>query len=588
MRKTTWPLLAILLAPTLCQAQNLPSERRSDWHHAGRGNPIPDYATVLNILDFGGSGDSTTLNEIPFQHAVEALQDQPGVIFFPAGKYLFHGPIALRDSLVLRGEGSERSELFFDLGSAVQNCIVARGNLVPDSLAIPLAQSANRGDTLLFAQTNAHAGDLFRLQFDDSLVIFSIWARGSAGQLLEAKTVENDRISLKQPLRFDFDTMLRPRLRRIDPVDDAGLECLKIKRLDANVPIGSNIVFDHARRCWLVGVESEQCNFAHVTFSGSTHCEVYGCYAHDAFAFGGGGQGYGLVFESTSGDNRAQNNIFRRLRHSMLLQSGANGNVLGYNFSTDPFWEEFPNDGAGDIAIHGNYPSHNLFEGNICENIRPDGSHGDNGPFNTFFRNRTTGYGLIVTAAEYQHSYNFMANEIVPGGFLQGLYLIVGDDIFQEGNSQNGNIVPAGSPIHTDTSLYFSARPSFLGGTDFLIGPPAGFNTASIPAQARFFSGGAKTDCEGRAGLSVGTVARPERPLLAHIFPNPAVSECIVRLQTPGVVEVFDVVGACWFSQAVSSEQRLDCRHWPAGWYVVRVRSGSRTNTFSLIKSAQK
>ncbi|MBK6996924.1 MAG: hypothetical protein IPH31_19135 [Lewinellaceae bacterium] len=38
----------------------------------------------------------------------------------------------------------------------------------------------------------------------------------------------------------------------------------------------------------------------------------------------------------------------------MLLQSGSNGNVLGYNFSTDPYWEEFPNDAAGDIVLHGN------------------------------------------------------------------------------------------------------------------------------------------------------------------------------------------------------------------------------------------
>jgi hypothetical protein len=46
-----------------------------------------------------------------------------------------------------------------------------------------------------------------------------------------------------------------------------------------------------------------------------------------AFAYGGGGQGYGLVLEFTSCDNRAQNNIFEHLRYSMLLQSGPSGST---------------------------------------------------------------------------------------------------------------------------------------------------------------------------------------------------------------------------------------------------------------------
>lgn len=589
MRKIILLALTFLLHASEAKTQTLPLERRSDWATAGRQHPIPQYSKVLNILDFGGKGDSATLNEIPFQQAVAALQGQAGVVFFPEGKYLFHNPIQLRDSLVIRGDGAARSIFFFDLGSIQQNCIVSRGSIAPDNSAILLTEGVFVGDTILKAASDLKPGDFIRLQFEDSLLIFSDWARGSAGQLFDVISAENNQIQLNHPLRLDCNIALNPRLRKINPIEDAGLECLKIKRLDGNVAIGSNIIFEYSRRCWLVGVESDQCNFGHFTFDGSTHCEVYGCYAHDAFAYGGGGQGYGLVVEFTSSDNRFQNNIFQHLRHSMLLQSGANGNVFGYNFSTDPIWEEFPNDGAGEIVLHGNYPAYNLFEGNICENIRPDGSHGNNGPFNTLFRNRTTGYGLITTSPEYQHSLNVLGNEIVPGGLFQGLYLVSGTDHFEQGNSQNGNLIPAGTPIQEDTSLYFNQLPSFLQGANFLIGPPATFNTGSIPAKTRFFSGNEKTDCEALSGLMVGSIDVPIQAFQFNVFPNPAQSEFSVLLEKPATLVVFDFSGRPWYAASnLEGIVRINCQNWPFGWYVVQTKSAEKAGSKLLFICQKK
>lgn len=573
-------LALVLHFPTL-YAQNLPLERRSDWSTAGRQTPIPDYSLVFNIQDFGGKGDSATLNETAFQQAVLALQGKPGVIYFPEGKYLFHQSIQLRDSLIVRGAGADKSVLFFDLGSVVQNCIVANGTLSPEADAFPLTQNATTGDTLLQVQSNLKPGDFVRFQFEDSLLIFSDWARGNAGQLFQVVSADNHQIQVNHPLRLSSDLALNPRLRPIDPIADAGLECLKIKRLDGNVAIGSNLLFHHALRCWLVGIESETCNFAHFSFDGSAHCEIFGCYAHDAFAYGGGGQGYGLVFQYTSGDNRAQNNIFRHLRHAMLLQSGANGNVLAYNFSSDPYWVEFPNDGAGEIVLHGNYPSYNLFEGNICENIRPDGSHGNNGPLNTLFRNRTTGYGLIVTGPQYQPSLNILANEIVPGGLFQGLYLPGGTDIYEQGNSQDGTIVPAGSTIQSDSSLFFSTPPSFLSGANFLIGPPAAFNTASNPAKDRYFSLETPTDCSARAGLLTHTVDPLAAEETFELYPNPAVNTINVGASKPGMLVVYDLNGTRRLTiPKYETSLSIDCKNWPAGLYFITFK----TNLYSASK----
>lgn len=163
-----------------------------------------------------------------------------------------------------------------------------------------------------------------------------------------------------------------------------GLECLKINRLDASVGQTTNIAFDFAVDCWVTGVESNNCNFGHLVFTKSTNCYVYGNYFHDAFAYGGGGQAYGVVLQYTSGECLIENNIFKHLRHSMLVQAGANGNVCAFNYSLDPNWTSFPSNSAGDIVMHGNYVFMNLIEENICQNIVVDASHGINGPYNTF------------------------------------------------------------------------------------------------------------------------------------------------------------------------------------------------------------
>ncbi|MBL7806570.1 MAG: hypothetical protein JNN28_02080 [Saprospiraceae bacterium] len=589
MVKIAARLLPILLLPCLIYAQTVPAERKSDWNSSGLPSSAPVYPNLRNILDYGGKGDSLTPNEWPFSQAVASLNGQPGEIYFPAGTYLFKGPLNMRDSLILRGAGADQTRFYFDLGSSAQHCIRFAGQMSPPAEAMPLAAPCIPGDTQLILQHNLQTGDLLRLDWNDSLVIFSDWARGSAGQILEVTAVNPGQITVNHPLRIQAPLSTQPRLRRVLPLKDAGVECISLTRLDGNAPFTSNISMEYAWRCWLAGVESVQCNFGHFTLDASAHCEIYGCYLHDAFAYGGGGQGYGVVLEYTSSDNRVQNNIFKHLRHSMLLQSGANGNVLAYNFSTEPYWVEFPNDGAGEIVLHGNYPSYNLFEGNICKNIRPDGSHGLNGPFNTLFRNRTSGYGLIFTSPEYQSYYNVLGNEILQGGILQGLYIVSGVNNLETGNSQNGNLVPPNSDIPSETSLYWSTPPAFLSAVNYLIGPPSVFNTGINPAQMRFLQAGLKTDCSMRDGLSVDVTDNPsESQVVFQIIPNPASTTFFIQCEHDGFLEIIDLSGRKWWSgQITSGTQTIPCTPWPNGLYWVVLRTKAGICQQLLLKSAR-
>ena len=92
-------------------SQNLSDDRIVNWSDAGlRSVPDTEQWTLLNILDFGGSGDSITDNSSALSGAILALNDSPGIIFFPEGKYLFQSSIVLESNMILRGEGSDKTE----------------------------------------------------------------------------------------------------------------------------------------------------------------------------------------------------------------------------------------------------------------------------------------------------------------------------------------------------------------------------------------------------------------------------------------------------------------------------------------------
>jgi hypothetical protein len=85
----------------------------------------------------------------------------------------------------------------------------------------------------------------------------------------------------------------------------------------------------------------------------------------------------------------------------MMVKRGAHRNVFAYNVSVSPKASSGridepegcgnPTGKLADISIHGHYPHHNLFEGNVVNWIRIDNVWGRSGPGNTFIRNNIRG-----------------------------------------------------------------------------------------------------------------------------------------------------------------------------------------------------
>lgn len=479
MQNTLFLLLyCVVFSFNATYAQLPDALRRTAWDRAGIHQTPPIY----NYMFFEGDTTGFQDNAPALQNILDTIT-QPLTILFGNGNYLFNTTLRLKSNTILKGVGVDKTHFIFDHNTTPEPSITIRGS---QSGNYPILENANQNDkTILLSNTHAAllvAGDYFRLVKDDADLLQPGWPQTITGQVIKVDSIVSARIHFSSPLRMAYETTKNARVRKIEAAVFSGVECLKIIRKDyTNTGVGSsNIDMRFAANCHIRGVESEKCNFAHVEVYYSTNLQLEGNYFHDAHNWGSGGRGYGVMLQYATGEVLVQNNIFRRLRHAMILQAGANGNVFAYNYAYEGRKEIFPNIFVvgEDMVSHGNYPYFNLFEGNYAQYASVDNSHGQNGPFNTFFRNVATNGGFNVTNNQ-SHQQTFTAN-----------VRLSGNNSFVATNHHITDNSWQGSSGLNDTSLFLKQLPDFLDTeANWLIGPPAFAPDVSIPARKRVLAG---------------------------------------------------------------------------------------------------
>jgi len=579
-------LLLNLLQPN--QAQTLPQSRTVDWTLAGLRADTIAGLPVFDLQALGAVGDGVTPNDAVIPNFIASYFGAGAILEFPSGDFLFNRTITLPDNFIIRGQGADRTILRMDLGGS-GNAIAIDGttnNADTSKLLLPSAKDATQ--IIVWNSSQLLAGDWVQLKQYDTDWVTSSWAEKETGQIVQIERLAGDTVWLKSPLRMDYDTARTAYYQKINPRKNIGIECLKIKRIDDTAAEQScTISFNYAVNCWVKGVESENCTFSHVRGEHSSNLYVAQSYFHHGFDYGGGGRAYGVVFQLATGECLAENNIFEHLRHSMLLQAGANGNVFAYNYSFDPFWSTNPTNSAGDIVLHGNYVYTNLFEQNICQNVVIDDSHGPNGPHNTFFRNRGEGFGIFFSASN-SPSQNFLGNEITntvfPYSFVN--YTIQGTGHFLYGNNDKGTLKPTGTAVLPALSYAYSSRPNFVpvnqwGG----IGTPNVVSENVIPAfnrsvNNRIFEGACSNPI-------VGTIPIDESAFV-EIYPNPV--QRILTIESEKTIEnvyLYNNVGQLVQMQSLNQLSIvLKVDDLPVGIYWIRVdlEGGHQSRIKKVIK----
>lgn len=581
-------ILFLLLCSNMLCAQTIPLSRSVDWSNAHPIVNLDEYDEIIIAKNMMHGDGITPNDEILKLILDQVLLGRKTKIFLEAGIFLFNKQIVLPSNIVLKGKGSESTVLKMDL-KGNGDAILIKGTLVSKLDTIKLG--ATMGDQFLLVQ-NADEWkqhDWVRISQQDTDLVTSDWAHNSVGQMVEINKINSDTLFLRSKLRLDLALDRVPIIREIIPIENVGIECLSIKRIDDTAPQqSSNIFLENAVNCWVSGIESTNCTFGHITIASSSNIQVRRSYFHDGFDYGGNGRAYGIVLQFTSGECLIENNIFNHLRHSVLLQAGANGNVITYNYSRDPFWTSFPSDASGDMVLHGNYVFANLFEQNICQNIVIDNSHGPNGPYNTFFRNRAEKYGIYFSA-DNSHFQNIVGNEITNSNFPYSLvnYSIQGKDQFEFSNNNKGVIVPMGESALPETSLFYKEKPYFLQESQWGgIGSPNLPEKNFIPAYERWLNNSPmENGCTDSLVLNEYKITDG---LNVICFPNPFGSELKIHAEFPNSnYIIFDAIGRVVFKQNnLTDKLIINTSSWKAGVYYIQINSGKDLiKTVKIIKN---
>ena len=569
--------------PILGFAQVLPETRSVDWTLAGLKDTTTTSFQLIDMQLSGAVGDSITPNDVVLSNVISSLSGG-GILEFQNGNYLFNSTINLPSNIIIRGQGAENTKLIMDLGGSGDAFSIQGNSSNLDTSSFVQAGIKDSVFIEVISISNFSNGDWIQIIQNDTDLVTSTWAYGSVGQIVEIDNVIGNKIILKSPLRMDFDILRKPFIRKVLPIKNVGIECLKILRLDDTAPQQtSNINFKYSVNCWVSGIESENSTFSHIQARQSSNIEVLKSYMHHAFDYGGGGRGYGVMIHSTSNECLVEDNIFEHLRHSMIVQSGANGNVFSYNYSWDPYWTSTPNNSAGDMVLHGNYPYCNLFEQNVCQNIVIDNSHGPNGPHNTFFRNRAEGFGIFFSATNSPNQ-NLIGNDIPNTTFPYSLvnYTILGIDHFIHGNNNKGIIDLPGTQSLTDSSYAYNQKPSFIPFVQWAgIGTPNVMGANNIPAFDRYTAGNLFSNSCNNIITKIGYGSDVKMDVI--VYPNPIKSN--LTIESKNLIKNILVTNSLGkiisFNQEITFSNQINTVGWVGGVYFITI---NLINNRSVIK----
>lgn len=554
-----------------------PTSRFVDWKIAGSESWDESTHLLIQMQDYQVDPTGVISNNNLLDSILVANNGQAMRIHFPTGTFLFDQKIELGSNIILEGEGPDLTHFVFNLGGT-RSAIVSSG-LEITSLNSSLQQTASQHSNYLILSPN-HGfvdGDWIRISQSDADLVYSSWAIGSVGQIVQIDQVIGDSIVLHSPLRMNYNVTRYPKVSKMIPNSHVVVRCLSLERLDDTAPEqASNISFTNTVHSYVDGVSSVKCTFSHVELTSCSNVTVRKSYFKDAFDYGEGGRAYGVVMHFTTNECRIEDNIFNHLRHAILLQAGANGNVSAFNFALNPNWTNanplLTSNSAGELVLHGNYVYANLFEQNKLDNIVIDNSHGANGPDNVFYRNLTTLYGVFFSDATSPNQI-LIGNEISNTGFPYSVvnYTISGTGHFLYGNNNKGNIVPIGTATIPDTSFAYNVCPDFVPNSMWMqIGSGVPLGSATIPAAYRYAMNNYFANACGHSDVSTVEYKSPS----IKLFPNPTngTLQLISLFNLNETIKITDNQGRLMYKTDMNTTQlSINLSFLKAGMYYLHV-----------------
>ena len=381
-------------------ASPIDSTRVIDWTHSGIPGGIPNRTTISATINASSYGNGTADATTGIQNALNAcLANQ--VVLLSAGTFRIDTKLVVPSNVTLRGSGPQQTIL--DGHGNSRGMIVfgvEAGVWVPPLIAITNGLNAGSTSITVSDASTISVGQLLAVsQLNDPAYVSNTGVGGACtwcdegfngtrtmGQMVEVVSKNGNTLSIGAPgLYFKYAASLSPSVSVLTPgAKYAGVEDLQVYM--NNTGYTTNFLMDGSAYCWLKNVESNYCDGDHARIFFGYRDEIRDSYFHDAYVHGPGGTDSDIFLASRTSGTLVENNQLRRMHASIMINWGASGNVIAYNYSDGNFKENAQNCMMTDMTFHGAHPMFNLWEGNVAISFTPD-SYWGSSSHNTAFRN---------------------------------------------------------------------------------------------------------------------------------------------------------------------------------------------------------
>ncbi len=441
-------LIFVLLIPFSAGAQQpwsgiLDPTRAIDWTNVGVPGGIPNRTTICATIEassFASGGSDATAG---IQSALNSCASGQ-VVLLSAGTFLINSGLHVPSNVTLRGSGTLNTILqahgsgsVISLGPGGSPSVSGAPSITSGatqgstSIVLSNASGVTVGSYLLISELNAswvsiHGSEGACTWCDGGLGWNGTRVRG---QIVEVTSVSGNTIGITplysaytlSPLAVHFNAAAKY----------AGVEDLQV--YSNNTGYGQTFLMDETAYCWIKGVFSNYADGNHVSADYSYRGEIRDSYFSNAFSHSPGTTDGDVFIANKTSGFLVENNILERLHVSIMLNWGAAGNVVAYNYATGNFDISATNVNMMHMSMHGAHPQFNLWEGNVAPKFQPDSIWGSSS-HNTTFRNWATGTSMIATpysgrgVIDWANAHPaFQASRAMDINFLDSSWNFVGD-----------------------------------------------------------------------------------------------------------------------------------------------------------------
>jgi len=240
----------------------------------------------------------------------------------------------------------------------------------------------------------------------------------------------------------------------------AGVENLQVRA--NNTGYTANFAMDLCAYCWIKAVESNYADGDHVAVSWGFHDEIRDSYFSNAYLHTPGTYDSDVKLVLKTSASLVENNIIERTHVAVMLEWGAAGNVIAYNYTTGEFDSGSPNVVIGGLDYHGAHPQFNLVEGNVMTVFYADsvwGSSSDTTAFRNWFVGTShvcapsSGRGTVSCSGKNGY-YTFQAARAVQFSYVALRNNFIGNLV---GSAQMQALLKANKPIPQSSRVEFPA-----------------------------------------------------------------------------------------------------------------------------------